>query len=1033
MRACEVRVFARVARLVLWLAVSVGGTARADESLPAIDAEPLGSVSEGAVVLHANWQMRESALAGDDGAAISQAGFSAEGWYRTSVPTTALGTLVRHGVYPNPYVGMNNMQIPDASDAHNVRYGLARWSHLPGLANPWAKPYWFRTEFRVPSGFLGQAAWLHLDGLNYRADVWLNGRQVGEAKSVVGMFRRFRFEVSSLLRVNAANALAVRIHPLDHPGDPVHEQVDGLAGGYGPNGGDGEILRDVTQYCAIGWDWVPAARDRNMGLWQHVWLEAAGPVAVRDPAAMTEVKLPEADEAKVTLRCQLDNATATEQVVELIARITPEGWAGTPVETRATFAVAANTNAEVSLEPSEHPALVLRNPRLWWPATYGEHPLYRLSVEARVGGRSSSVASSRFGVRSVGSVIMPSGGRAFTVNGRVIRLTGGAWVPDFLMSWSAQRYRDEVRLMAEGNHTVVRVNGCGIVAPDVFYDECDRRGLLVWQDLSRTSIHGGQFRKDGKDGWGPVDCDEPATYLSNMADCIRRLRGHPSLLVWCGSNEKFPQANVGEPLQDDVLPTLDGTRPWLPSSDENPPWGKEETRVWSGGPYHLVHLPEYFKLYATDPKFTSRNEIGLASPPSINSIVKAIPDFDQPDPQSFPLNRAFGYHDATDNYYRKSDTLLRQDLAEPTCLTEYLWMGDLYSGLSYRAIYEAANKVRPRNAGTHIWKINAAWPSVVQQVFDWYLRCNGGYYAMRSACRPLHVQHSVDDHTLQVVSTLAEPRAGLKVRATLLDAAGRVEQAQEHTLTAAADATTHLGPVPEQVKDGRLHFLALDLLGPDGQELDRVVTWVQHDCRFHELMKLPPADIEARVTGRSEQDGEACYTVSVHNTSSVPATHVWLEVIRGPQGEEILPAYWSDNAMTLVPGERRIVTVRFRANLLGADMAHLMVEGWNVTPREWSAADGQAVSLACETTACDVAHQEDGVALRFAATQRGAVGPRWTTWPLPVRLDGNVVRWVRMGLKTGVASPAHMTLPNSPPGKHRVAVGNGPGMSFDIP
>ena len=93
------------------------------------------------------------------------------------------------------------------------------------------------------------------------------------------------------------------------------------------------------------------------------------------------------------------------------------------------------------------------------------------------------------------------------------------------MSSSAQRYRDEVRLMAEGNHTIVRVNGCGIVPPDAFFDACDRYGLLVWEDLSRTSV-AGTCRKDGLKTWNPPHCDL-ATYLDNMKDCIMRVRGRP--------------------------------------------------------------------------------------------------------------------------------------------------------------------------------------------------------------------------------------------------------------------------------------------------------------------------------------------------------------------------------------------------------------------------------------------------------------------------------------------------------------------------
>ena len=262
---------AATAMLATAFAFSLRGAAAAEPSFPAIDAEPLGTVSEDAVVLHDGWQMRESAIAGDDGAAFSRAGFDAAGWYATSVPTTPLGTLVRHGIYPDPYVGLNNMLIPDASDEHNRRYNLSRFSHLPEQGQPLGQALLVpHASSACRTNIAGKVVWLHLDGINYRADVWLNGRQVADAKHVVGMFRRFRFDVSSFVSPEGPNALAVRIHPLDFPGDPVHEQLGGLHGAFRPDGGDGEILRNVTQYCSIGWDWV-ARRPRP----QH------GPLAAR--------------------------------------------------------------------------------------------------------------------------------------------------------------------------------------------------------------------------------------------------------------------------------------------------------------------------------------------------------------------------------------------------------------------------------------------------------------------------------------------------------------------------------------------------------------------------------------------------------------------------------------------------------------------------------------------------------------------------------------------------------------------------------
>ena len=319
----------------------------------------------------------------------------------------------------------------------------------------------------------------------------------------------------------------------------------------------------------------------------------------------------------MTVRGFLDNAAAAPVSADLLTTITPLGFAGVPVAFH-TSVTAPPGRSEFVLRPGDHPALVMKHPRLWWPVTYGPQPLYALSVTARVGGAVSSAARSLMGVRTVGTYVLPSGGRAFTVNGRTVRLTGGAWVPDLLLSWSAQRYRDEADMFANGNLTLLRMNGCGIMPPDCFFDECDRRGVLVWEDFSRTSS---QNRMPAAD---------PTILMDNMKDCIARMRGHASILVWCGANEALPQKDFDEPMQNEVLPQMDGTRPWLVSSDGDAPWEKARNLTWSGGPYGLQPLPNYFKIYAGGGKFTCKNEIGLASPPPINSLARFLPDRDQP-------------------------------------------------------------------------------------------------------------------------------------------------------------------------------------------------------------------------------------------------------------------------------------------------------------------------------------------------------------------------------------------------------------------
>ena len=1011
-----------------WILIAYGSV------VIAVAGEPLGTVPPGAIVLDQGWRMQSSALVGDDGAKFSLPGQHADTWYQTDVPTTVLSALIRHSVYPDPYIGTNNMLIPDANDAHNKRFDLAKFSHLPDKSNPWAKPWWFCREFQVPREFHGKVVWLNLDGINYRADVWLNGWQIGSAKDIAGMFKRHRLDITRQVQLEGFNALAIRIHPVDHPGDPVHEQLDGINGSLGPNGGDDAMARNVSQVCAVGWDWVPAARDRNMGIWQNVWLEASGPVAVRDTAAFTDVRLPAGDAAAVTLRLHLENATSLEQQVDVTARIKPDGFAGPAIEVRTHVTVAAGAPTEVILKPDTHPELMMNKPRLWWPVTYGEQPLYRLSVEARVGGQVSDRAVRLFGVRKVGSYILPSGGRAFTINGRTLRLTGGAWIPDFLMGWDAQRYRDEIRLMAAGNHTVVRVNGCGIVPPDVFFDTCDRLGVMVWEDLMRTSIES-QYSYN-KRSWGyPADCDEPDLWLANMRDCVLRLRGHPSVLVWCGSNEDPPPKYLGVPMQDQILPELDGTRPWLPSSSAQPEWAKEPMNVWSGGPWNMVRLPEYFKLYATEAKCRALDEIGLVSLPPMNSVARFLPDYNQPDPATPPFNRTMSYHDAAEGNcgFRDTDKIIRHDLGEPVCLSDYLAMGDLYNGLSYRAIFEAANKARPRNAGTHLWKINAAWPSFLWQVYDWYLRPNAGYYSMKSACRPLHVQHSADDHALQLVSTLPEARSNLTMRITVADASGAIVHREQRTVSAPADATVSLGELPLLKQDEKLRFLVLELLDTKDRELDRTATFVQRDSCYHGLLALPPATVTARVLKKFEEGDETVVQLTVQNTSGLPAVNVWLEVLKGPQGEEVLPSFWTENALLLLPREQRHLTVRFRTKDLHDKPPHLMVEGWNVLPAETDMASGKSEPLQLEVTQSERVDDKGAVCVRFSGSQSGLAGARWTTWPVPVKVDGRVSRYVRLAVKSGSPMDAQVTLTDLSAGTHRIAIGDSPDHTITIP
>jgi len=1010
----EASPFRKLVRLlgIAVLGLAACGLARAAGrlSFKAIDAEPLGRVSPGAIVLHDDWSMREEAFTGNDGARFSTADFDADGWYGTTVPTTVLGALVRLGVYPDPYIGDNNDRIPDAS----------------AQGSPWRQPWWFRRTFEIPAAYARKTVWLHLDGINYRAAVWVNGKQVANERDLAGMFRRFRFNISSLAHPGRDNALAIRIFPVDYPAVP----------GYRKSGSDLTFQRNVTEMGALGWDWVPPARDRNMGIWQHVWIESSGPVAIWDPAAFTDVQLPGGKQAAVSLRFHVENARSEPTETEITARIKPRGFTGPAIEVHKRIVMPTQTKQEVVLTPEEFPALNMKDPRLWWPHGYGDQPLYQLTVEAVANGLVSYRQVTRFGVRKVGYFYRPAeyahtlipipdgqypddypelkAARFFTVNGRPIRMAGGSMVPDFLLTWNAQRYRDEVRLMTEGNHTVVRVCGVGIIMPDAFYEEADQRGLLVWQDLARSSFEAAWRKKQSE-----IPSVDKDLYLANMRDSILRLRGRTSLLAWCGTNEAAMQTDIGTALQNEILPALDGTRPWLPSTSTEPPWAKEPLGTRSFGPYEIQNLRFYFDKYAHADGFLFKNEIGLESLPQYNSIADAIPEAGEP-----ADNGSWVTHVLLDHGFpaRHMTPIITGRIGAPATLADFASMSELLSAQAHRAIFEAANKNRPRNPGTMVWMTNAAWLDCQYQLYDWYLHPTASYYAVKSAVRPLHVQYALDDHTLQVVSTLAERRP-VQIRAVVMSAEGRTEEVRNYELTEEADATTQVGPAPATVADGNFHFLSLDLRDPNGRELDRLVTWTQNDEKWGALLNLAPVPVAARVLERSRVGRESQYRIIVRNNGSVPAVHVWVELIRGTQGDEVLPSFWSDNALTMLPGEERELTVRFRDAQLGGATPRLMVEGFNVLPGEFGVLPNDSPPrLSLQVDGLGYQSEKGRLELTILCSQTGGPGGRWTTWPLPITIDGQRVRCLRVAMSGTRKTTTRLPL-NAAPGTHSVQVG----------
>ena len=424
-------------------------------------------------------------------------------WFPVKVPSTVLTGLVANHIYPDPYQGLNNMLIPDASDQFNKEYNLEQYSYLPNDPNPWKKPYWYRTTFNVPAGDKGRHFQLIFKGINYRAAVWVNGRQIADSTQMAGMFAEYNLDVTKAIHPGEDNALAVKIYPLDYPGYPSKEQLQALAPFYENGGPTGDIGKNVTMLCSVGWDWIPPVRDRNMGIWQPVYLRTTGAITIGHPKLVTNLPgLPDTSFAKLSLNLTLSNNSGQRQNGKLVVSIKPENFAGLPVQFTQAESVKAGEATHVELDADKVGQLLIHQPHLWWPNGYGRANLYRIRLQYVNGTKIDDDTSFVFGIRTVssqGTMVGKYVRRDFFVNGKKVHLNGGAWVPDMMVNRDSARYDYEMHLCRNANVNLVRIWGGGVTPPDAFWNAADKYGEMVWSDFWITGDTQGEFK--GSPDW----------------------------------------------------------------------------------------------------------------------------------------------------------------------------------------------------------------------------------------------------------------------------------------------------------------------------------------------------------------------------------------------------------------------------------------------------------------------------------------------------------------------------------------------------
>jgi len=831
------------------------------------------------VDLDNGWQLREILKAPQSGAEISTAKFDTTGWYRATVPGTVLTTLVNNHVYPEPLYGENNRPevIPES---------LARTS------------YWYRTLIDVPKTYKGHHVWLNFEGINYSATVWVNGAQVG---TVRGAFTRGIFDITPHVKAGKQAVVAVLVSPQPHPG-VSHEHT--LRAGMGQNGGESAI-DGPTFLSTIGWDWIPAIRDRDTGIWQKVFLSATGPVLLKDPLVTTDLPLPRTDSTDVAVQTTVENIS--DKPLKGIVQGTIEN-----ITFRKQVELAPHSTQKVSFDSKNTPALHVVNPRLWWPNGYGPQNLYDLHLSFQMGHKVTDEQHVSFGVRKITYSVPGTENLTISVNGVPVFIRGGDWGLDEAMKRIPRaRLEAEIRMHQLANLNMIR-NWVGQSTGEDFYELCDKYGILIWDEF---------FQPNPADGPNPTDI---ATYMDNAREKILRYRNHPSIALWCGRNEGFPPPKINTALQK-LMQELEPTRLYQPSSTDG-------HGVRSHGPYSWRTPREFYVVH--DDFF--KTETGSVSVPTLESIHGMMPRKDWE-----IITDDWAEHDLAKGA-QKGNTypgVIASRYGKIANLADFVRKAQLANYEAFRAMYEGRNAqlFHPTTA-ILTWMSNPAQPSFVWQLYHYDLEPNASLFAVMHASEMVHIQFNEADGDLQVINNLPARVTGAVAHVSIYNLDGSLAYQHETPVTAPADRATSLGQIEFPATLSTVHFLKLDLRDAEGKLISTNFYWraqPEHPDDLTDLAKLPMVELAAKVEWK-DADGKRLFTVTLHNPTTNVAVMTHLQLRRQHSGDRVLPAYYSDNYVSLPPNESKTITIEADESALNGEDALVMLDGWNVTVSQTS-------------------------------------------------------------------------------------------------
>jgi exo-1,4-beta-D-glucosaminidase len=850
-------------------------------------ASTTGGVSR-ELALTKGWEIRSSCDTKASGAEISKAGFAEKGWLKTLVPSTVLAAQVSAGVFKDPYYAKNLLKIPGTD------YPIGKiYAKLPVTADsPYRCSWWYRSEFAVPTTW-EKKIWVHFSGINYRGNLWVNGKQIADDQQIRGAYRTYDFDLTKYVERGKKNVIAVET-----------------------------FIQTETDFGINFVDWNPAPADKSMGLWRDVSISETGPVTLRSPAVNTHFTDDSLTTAELTVLADLENHS-DRRIKTLV-----QGAIKT-LKFEQTIELGPGEKKVVRFDPALFPHLRISKPEIWWPYQYGKPALHNLKLTASNDGSVSDEKAIRFGIREIDGKLNEKGALQFRVNRKNVLIRGGGWSADMFYREPKDRLQKEFNYVKDMHLNTVRLEGK--LGTEELFNIADQMGVLIMA---------GWCCCDHWEHWDKWALGDLGVANASLYSQISRLRAHPSVFVWLNGSDGPPPAEV-ESTYIATLKERDWPNPFISSASQKPTTVTGPSGVKMSGPYDYVP-PEYWYIdkqkYGGAYSFNTETSPGPAIP-SAAYVRRTLPK-----ESWWPQDEVWNYHAGLGSFtqYNNFNNAMNAQYGSANSLEEYTRKANLMAYDGERAMFEAYSTNKYGSTGVIQWMLNNAWPSFIWHLYDYYLVPGGGYFGTKKANEPLHILYRYDNRNIAVVNSELIAREGLQASARLFDLDGKEVFNKTAPVKVEADGVATLFSVPAEQGP---HFLKLELTDSTKKVVsenfyvvtDKLATFDWEKSTFfftpsptfadyRLLDRLAKGTVAAKIRWISPTRAE----IHLANPGKTIDFLLHAQLTKNDSEEEIAPVFWNDNFVSLLPGEDRTLTVDLPSRNRGG--IQLRVDGWNVAP-----------------------------------------------------------------------------------------------------